>query len=81
MHSENMTKIALNAAKRPKFETLNRKLWLTRTIVVTDLPSHWRLTWFCACKDKYVSLTHGHTLFWGITQFILIVHPYKLLSE
>jgi len=30
-------KVATNAAKLPKFEAINRKLWLPRTIMVIDL--------------------------------------------
>jgi len=63
-------KVVLNAAKSQRFETLNRKSWSPRTTVVTDLP-----------QILMPSLTHGHTLFWGMTQFILIVQPYELLSE
>jgi len=44
MRTENTAKIAVNAGKSPKFETLNRKCWSLRTIVVTALPSHSRLT-------------------------------------
>jgi len=34
MHSENMAKIALNAVKLPKFETVNGKSWSPATTVV-----------------------------------------------
>jgi len=62
MHSENMAKIVLNAAKLPKFENLSRKSWSPRTIVVTDLLSHSRLMWFCACADSHVVFnTRPHT--------------------
>jgi len=47
-------KIAINAAKLPKFKAINRKSWSPRTIVVADLYLHSRLTWFCACAESYV---------------------------
>jgi len=36
---------------------------------------------FAHAQITVLSSTHGHTLFWGITQFILMVQAYKLLSE
>jgi len=76
-------KIALNAAKSPKFETHSRKLWSPRTIVVTDLPSHSRLTWFCAHADSYVVFhTRSHTILGDNSiYFNRTVQPCKLLSE
>jgi len=37
MRNENMAKIALNAIKLPKFETVNGKSWSPGTTVVKDL--------------------------------------------
>jgi len=62
MRSETMAKIALNAAKSPRFAIFNRNSWSPRTIVVTGLPSHSRLTWLCIC----------HTLFLGTAGWIRI---------
>jgi len=32
-------------------------------------------------RKELCGLQHSHTLFWGITQFVLIVEPYKLHSQ
>jgi len=79
MRNENMAEIALTAAKSQKFETLHRRSSSPRTVVETiyRLIQGWRN--FAHAQIAMWSLTHGHTLFWEITQFILIVQPYKLL--
>jgi len=59
-----MAKIALNAVKLPKFETVNGKSWPPRTIVVKNLPhvQGWRD--FAHAQIAMLSLTQGHALFW-----------------
>jgi len=53
-------KITLNAVKFAKFEAINRKSWLPRTMVVKDFWQRSRLMWFCACAMR--SFTQGHTV-------------------
>ena len=52
-------KIPLNAVRLPKFETINRKSWSPRTMVVKELRQRWMLTWFCACAQSCVIFSTG----------------------
>jgi len=59
-----MVKVAINAAKSPKFAALNRKLSSPRTIAVTDLRHRSELTWFCVCAGRCVVFNTGpYTIF------------------
>jgi len=65
-------KVALDAADSPQFEEIVVAVYYRGNSFTVSFKADMIL---CMRKNSYVwSLTHGHTLFWGITQFILIVH-------
>ena len=52
-------KIAINAVRLPKFETVNGISWSPRKIIVKDLRQRSGLAWFCACAESYVVCNVG----------------------
>ena len=68
-------KVAPNAVSLPKFKGLNGKSWSPRTMLVKDYGNvpGWRD--FAHVQRAVWSLAQGHTLFWQITPFVLIVGP------
>jgi len=73
-------KIALNDVRLPKFEEVNGKSRSPRKMVVKDLRQRSMLTYFAHAQRAVFFLAQGHTLFWQITPFVLIVAPQKLYS-
>ena len=52
-------KIALNAVRLPKFESVNGISWSPRKMRVKDLRQRSGLAWFCACADSCVAFNTG----------------------
>jgi len=60
-------KIALNAVNLPKFEAFNGGKRFTATFQAAMI--------LCMRQRAVWSWTQGHTLFWRITPFVLIIAP------